>query len=181
MRYLQENESLSRKIFLSIAELTARTGGPVKLADIAYAVYESKDKHRQDSIRLTLDKTLVRCRIVDKIKLGPRDVRYFLTAYLFQEIQTLETSTGQITKPVGSLLFVPLQYWPISREYFMLKSTLVGCESALAKLEEDLKDGHISSSTYEFEKSRLENLSTETKGRLQTFNTIENAMDSVRT
>jgi hypothetical protein len=181
MRYIRDNQSLASKIFLSIAELTIRTGGPVKLADIANAVYRSKDKHKQDSIRLTLDKTLLRCGVVDRIKLGPRDVRYFLLAYRFQEIQTLETHTGPVSKPVGSAVSVPLQFWPIPSEFFLLKSNQVGYESALAKLEEDLKKGRISTNTYEFERSRLQKLSLKTKEKLQSFKTIEQAMSSAQT
>jgi hypothetical protein len=178
MRYIRQNDSLANRIFHSIAELVIQTGGPVKLAEVADAVYGSKQKRKQDSIRLTIDKTLLRCGVVERTKLGPRDVRYFLTAYRFQETQVLETKNGPVTKRVGAVVAVPLRYWPIPSEFFLLKSDQVGYESALAKLDEDLKKGRISKNTYEFERAHLHKLSLRTKEKLESFKAIEDAMRS---
>jgi hypothetical protein len=178
MKYLQQNanNSLAMKILLAIAETSAKRESPVRLADIASAMYGSAEKAKQDIVRIMLDKTLVRCGIVEKIKFGARNVGYFLAAYRFQGVQALETEHGRVTKRMGTLYTIPYEYWPIPEEYHLLKALWVGYESARAKLETDFKNGRVSASTFESEKSRIEEERVAIGERLRAFKPIEEAV-----
>lgn len=176
MKYVRATDSVPRRILFAIAEASACKGGPVKLADIAATIYGSAEKEKQDVLRITLDKTLVRCGIVDKIHFGSRDVRYFLAAYRFQEIDRLQTERESIIREIGTPFVVPPEYWPIPREYFIMRTSLTGYEQVLAKAEDDFRSGLISPSTYTFQRSRLERERSKVKEQLKVFKPIDEAL-----
>ncbi len=87
-KYLEESSKalLTQKIIFALSELTAEKMGPVKLAEIAQKTTGINDKLKQDLVRLTIEKSLLKCGLVEKLKYAPNDVRYILTAYRFQKI-----------------------------------------------------------------------------------------------
>jgi len=88
-KYLEESSQalLTQKIIFAISELTVDKMGPVKLSEIALKTTGQNDKLKQDLVRLTLEKSLLKCGLVEKLKYASNDVRYILTAYRFQKNQ----------------------------------------------------------------------------------------------
>jgi len=144
-----ENDNLANQIFLALLKATSRRGEPVKLSDLTNVLYGAGEKDKQDVVRLTMEKTLIRCGAVDKIHFSDRDVRYFPVAYRFQEVNRVETGTGsKIEQLVGELLEMPREFWPLPDEYFHLVTSERGYEEALAKLDQDSKSGAVDPRTY---------------------------------
>ncbi|EIJ66564.1 hypothetical protein BD31_I1928 [Candidatus Nitrosopumilus salaria BD31] len=63
-KYLEESSKdlLTQKIIFAISELTAEKMGPVKLSEIAHVAIGESDKSKQDLVRLTLEKSLLKMR-----------------------------------------------------------------------------------------------------------------------
>ncbi len=152
-----DREALANQILGALLKASSKKNEPVKLSDIAEVLYGPNEKDKQDIIRLTMDKTLIKCGIVDKIYFSERDVRYFPTAYRFQEIRRVETGTGaKIDELVGEVVELPREYWPVPKEYFDLMASRTSYQEALVKLESDSKSGSIDSQTNQRLKTKLE-------------------------
>jgi hypothetical protein len=158
MKYVRpDTESLASQILTALLKASSRKNEPVKLSEIAAIIYGAEEKDKQDVIRLTMDKTLIKCGIVDKIHFSERDVRYFPIAYRFQEIRRVETGIGtKIEEPLGEVVELPREHWPVPKEYFDLMASRVSYEEALVKLEGDAKNGSIDPQTRQRMKTKLE-------------------------
>ena len=90
-KYLETSsqELLTHKIIFTIAKLTSEKMGPVRLSEIAQELYETNDKSKQDLIRLTMESSLMKCGMVEKLRYAIRDVRYILTGYRFKKLEKL--------------------------------------------------------------------------------------------
>ena len=113
-KYLEEssNQLLTQKILFAISELTAEEMGPVKLSQIAQKTTGEKDKLKQDLVRLTIEKSLLKCGLVEKLKYASNDVRYILTAYRFQKIKEIDSFRGESSQPIGDVFELPKNTWP---------------------------------------------------------------------
>ncbi len=152
-----ESDALANQIFLALLKSSSEKEGPVKLSEIAETVYGASDKAKQDVIRLTMEKTLLKCGLADKIYFKERDVRYFPTAYRFQEVRRVETATGKkIDEVIGEVIELPRSHWPVPKEFFDLTATKVGYEDALKKLEEDHQNSLVTPSSYARLKGKLQ-------------------------
>jgi hypothetical protein len=158
MKYVRpDKEPLANQILTALLKSSSRNNEPVKLAEIAEVIYGPNEKDKQDVLRLTMDKTLIKCGIVDKIYFGERDVRYFPIAYRFQEVRRVETGAGtKIEEPVGEVVELPREHWPVPKEYFDLMASRTSYEEALVKLEGDAKSGSIDSQTHQRLKTKIE-------------------------
>jgi hypothetical protein len=116
--YLEEssNQLLTQKILFAISELTAEEMGPVKLSQIAQKTTGEKDKLKQDLVRLTIEKSLLKCGLVEKLKYASNDVRYILTAYRFQKIKEIDSFRGESSQPLGDVFELPKNTWPLSED-----------------------------------------------------------------
>ena len=96
-KYLEESSKdlLTQKIIFAVAEITIEKMGPVKLSEIAQKVYSESDKKKQDLIRLTIDKSLLKCGLLEKLRYSGNDVRYVLTAYRFQKVKQITLFTWE--------------------------------------------------------------------------------------
>ena len=108
-KYLEESSKdlLTQKIIFAIAELTEEKMGPVKLSEIAQKAIGENDKSKQDLVRLTLEKTLLKCGLAEKLKYASNDVRYILTAYRFQKIKEIDSFRGESSQPIGDVVELP--------------------------------------------------------------------------
>jgi hypothetical protein len=150
-KYLEESskELLTQKILFAISELTAEKMGPVKLSEIAQKAIGESDKSKQDLVRLTLEKSLLKCGLVEKLKYSTNDVRYILTAYRFQKIKEIDSFRGESSQPIGDVLVLPKDTWPISDEFYLLLAKKFGYEQALKKLHSDFDADLIARGKYE--------------------------------
>jgi len=150
-KYLEESskELLTQKIIFAISELTAEKMGPVKLSEIAQKTTGVNDKLKQDLVRLTIEKSLLKCGLVEKLKYAPNDVRYILTAYRFQKIKEIDSFRGDSSEPIGDVFELPKSSWPISDEFYLLLSKKYGYEQSLTKLHSDYDADLIPRGQYE--------------------------------
>jgi len=150
-KYLEESskELLTQKIIFAISELTAEKMGPVKLSEIAQKTTGVNDKLKQDLVRLTIEKSLLKCGLVEKLKYAPNDVRYILTAYRFQKIKEIDSFRGDSSEPIGDVFELPKSSWPISDEFYLLISKKYGYEQSLTKLHSDYDADLIARGQYE--------------------------------
>jgi len=150
-KYLEPSsgEMLTHKVLYSIAKLSSERMGPVKLGEIAQDIFGANDKSKQDIIRLTVDKTLIKCGTVEKLHYAPNDVRYLLTAYRFQKVRKIESFRGDNSEPIGDVFELPRSTWPISEDFLILISRKNGCREALKKLHSDYDLGRIQQGRYE--------------------------------
>lgn len=165
-KYLENpsQERLTQQLIYSIAKLTSEKMGPVKLAEISQDIFSISDKSKQDTIRLTIEKSLLKCGMVEKLKYAPNDVRYILTGYRFQKTKKIESFRGDSSDPVGEVFEIPRTSWPIPDDYFILRAKKEGHVEALKKLHSDFDSGKIPKGTYEILSHRLnDNLSRLTK------------------
>jgi hypothetical protein len=123
--------------------------GPVKLAEIAQAIFGINEKSKQDVIRLTMEKTLLKCGMVEKLHYATNDVRYILTGYRFQKVKKIESFRGDSSEPVGEIFEIPRSSWPIPDEFFILRSKKSGYEEALKKLNSDYDANKVQRGKYE--------------------------------
>ncbi len=150
-KYLEDSsqEMLAHQLIFSIAKLSSEKMGPVKLGEIAQDIFSISDKAKQDNIRLTIEKTLLKCGIVEKLRYAPNDVRYILTGYRFQKTKKIETFRGDTGEPIGEVFELPRSAWPIPDEYFVLRSKKEGFVEALKKINSDYDSGKIPKGSYE--------------------------------
>lgn len=151
IKYIQaDGDALANRILSALLEASSKKNEPVKLSEITEVIYGTSEKDKQDVVRLTTEKTLIRCGIVDKIYFSERDVRYFPVAYRFQEIRRVETGAGaKIDQLVGDVVELPRDHWPVPKEYYELTTSKAACEDALAKLEVDSEQGSIGPRAYQ--------------------------------
>jgi len=178
MKYVQPNkDALANQILVALSKASARRNAPVKLSEITETIHGTAEKDKQDVIRLTMQKTLLKCGIVDKIYVSERDVRYFPVAYRFQEVQRVETGTGaKIEQPVGDVVELSRENWPIPKEFFELVTSKAGYEEALTKLEEDSQSGSVDSQTQQRVKSKLQKGLEDVSKRLKEFEALSELM-----
>jgi len=150
-KYLEDGskELLTQKIIFAISELTSEKMGPVKLSEIAQKVIGQSDKAKQDLIRLTLEKSILKCGLVEKLRYAPNDVRYILTAYRFQKIKEIDSFRGERSEPIGDIFELPKSTWPIPDEFYLLLEKKHGYEKSLNKLHSDFDNKLIPRGKYE--------------------------------
>ena len=150
-KYLEESSQslLTQKIIFAISELTADKMGPVKLSEIALKTTGKNDKLKQDLVRLTLEKSLLKCGLVEKLKYAPNDVRYILTAYRFQKIKEIDSFRGDSSEPIGDVFELPKSSWPIPDEFYLLLAKKYGYEQSIKKLHSDYDSELIPRGQYE--------------------------------
>jgi len=150
-KYLEESskELLTQKIIFALSELTAAKMGPVKLSEIAQKTTGINDKLKQDLVRLTIEKSLLKCGLVEKLKYAPNDVRYILTAYRFQKIKEIDSFRGDSSEPIGDVFELPKSSWPIPDEFYILLARKYGYEESLKKLHLDYDADLIPRGKYE--------------------------------
>jgi hypothetical protein len=150
MKYVvQGDDSLAQQILAALLKTSSRKNGPVKLAEITEEMYGPAQKDKLDVVRLMTEKTLLRCGIVEKIYFSERDVRYFPTAYRFQEVRKMETGTGKTVQLVGDPVALPKDFWPIPAEYFELTIAKETADEALSKLQQDKAGGVVDDRAFE--------------------------------
>ena len=150
-KYLEEEskELLTHKIIFAIAEITYEKRGPVKLAEIAQKIIGESDKNKQDLVRLTIDKSLLKCGIVEKLRYSANDVRYALTAYRFQKVKGVDSFRGESVEPIGEVYELPKSTWPIPDEFFILTAKKFGFGEALKKINTDFDKDELPRGKYE--------------------------------
>ena len=150
-KYLEPSsqETLTHQVILTLAKLTSEKMGPVKLAELAQAIHGTPEKSKQDVIRLTIEKSLLKCGIVEKLRYAPNDVRYILTSYRFQKIRKIESFRGDSAEKIGDVFELPKSTWPIPDEYFVLQSKRFGHDEVLKKINSDFDKGLIPRGKYE--------------------------------
>ncbi|MDE1854271.1 MAG: hypothetical protein KGI38_11080 [Thaumarchaeota archaeon] len=178
MKHVQAgDDSLAKQILAAVLRASSRKNEPVKLADVAEVMYGPGQKDKLDVVRLTMDKTLIRCGIVDKIYFSDRDVRYFPVAYRFQEVSRVETGSGsKIEQLVGDAIALPREFWPVPSEYFELLTAKGAAEDALAKLEADHSLGAVEDRTYEATRKSLVKETEDLTKKLGRYAEIDDAM-----
>ena len=150
-KYLEDSskELLTQKIIFALSELTAEKMGPVKLSEIAQKTTGANDKSKQDLVRLTIEKSLLKCGLVEKLKYASNDVRYILTAYRFQKIKEIDSFRGDSSEPIGDVFELPKATWPIPDEFYILLAKKHGYEQSLNKLHSDFDADLIPRGRYE--------------------------------
>ena len=150
-KYLEESskELLTQKIIFAISELTAEKMGPVKLSEIALKTTGANDKNKQDLVRLTIEKSLLKCGLAEKLKYASNDVRYILTAYRFQKIKEIDSFRGDSSEPIGDVFELPKSTWPIPDDFYLLLAKKYGYEQSIKKLHSDYDADLIPRGKYE--------------------------------
>ena len=150
-KYLEPSsqETLTHQIIFTLAKLTSEKMGPVKLAELAQIIHGTAEKSKQDIIRLTIEKSLLKCGIAEKLRYAPNDVRYILTSYRFQKIRKIESFRGDSAEKIGDVFELPKSTWPIPDEYFVLQSQKYGYDEVLKKINSDFDKGIIPRGKYE--------------------------------
>jgi hypothetical protein len=179
-KYLESSSSemLTHKIIYTIAKLSAEKAGPVKLAEIAQEIFGIGDKSKQDLIRLTVEKTLSKCGMVEKLHYAPNDVRYMLTSYRFQKVRKIESFRGDNAEPVGDIFELPRSTWPISDDFLILLSKKNGYQEALKKIHSDYDAGKIQQGKYEDLKQTFTENLNRTNAKLSKYAQIEEIIKS---
>ncbi len=149
-KYLEESSSelLTQKIIFSIAKLSSEKMGPIKLAAISENIFGISDKSKQDLIRLTIEKSLSKCGIVEKLRYASNDVRYILTAYRFQKVKEIDSFRGDRIESLDTF-DIPKSSWPIQDEFFKLISKKFGYTETLKKINFDFDQGSLPQGKYE--------------------------------
>jgi len=150
-KYLEESskELLTHKIIFAVAEITSEKMGPVKLSEIAQKVIGVGDKSEQDLVRLTIEKSLLKCGIVEKLRYAPNDVRYILTGYRFQKVREIDSFRGESAEPLGQVFEIPKSSWPIPDDFYILVANKHGYGETLKKINSDFDNKVIPRGKYE--------------------------------
>ena len=150
-KYLEPSsqETLTHQIIFTLAKLTSEKMGPVKLAELAQTIHGTAEKSKQDIIRLTIEKSLLKCGIAEKLRYTPNDVRYVLTSYRFQKIRKIESFRGDSAEKIGDVFELPKSTWPIPDEYFVLQSQKYGYDEVLKKINSDFDKELLPRGKYE--------------------------------
>ena len=175
-KYLEEssNELLTHKIIFAIARLTSKKLGPVRLSEIAQEIYQTSEKSKQDLIRTTIEKTLLKCSLVEKLRYASNDVRYILTSYRFQKIKEIESFRGDRKESIGEVFEIPKSTWPIPDEFFLLYAQKTGLLETLSKTNSDFDKKLIPRGKYETLRSKYtDNLNSIQKKIDSKFSGIE--------
>ena len=175
-KYLEEssNELLTHKIIFAIARLTSKKLGPVRLSEIAQEIYQTSEKSKQDLIRTTIEKTLLKCSLVEKLRYASNDVRYILTSYRFQKIKEIESFRGDRKESIGEVFEIPKSTWPIPDEFFLLYAQRTGLLETLRKMNSDFDKKLIPRGKYETLRSEYtDNLNSIQKKIESKFSGIE--------
>jgi hypothetical protein len=161
-KYFEESSKdlLTQQIIYAVAGLVAKKMEPVRLAEIAQSISSTTEKAQQDNIRITIEKTLLKCGIMEKLRYSVKDVRYILTGYRFQKIQNIDSFRGDRVDHVGEIFELPKTVWPIPDEYFLLKAAKTAIESTLKKVNADLDAGLI-------QRGKFESLALDLNNRLE--------------
>jgi hypothetical protein len=155
----EQDELLVHKILLSLAKKVYEKREPVKLRDIVDDLYESVTKREMDIVRQLLKKTLIPSGIVEKLNVEKKDIRYLPTAYRFQETHKVESSSGQtIRKPVGPVIELPREYFPVPSELICLHVQKTSLDRVINKIDEDLSQGKISEPLYQTMRTEYETM-----------------------
>jgi len=149
-KYLEESSSelLTQKIIFSIAKLSSEKMDPIKLAAISENIFGVSDKSKQDLIRLTIEKSLTKCGIVEKLRYASNDVRYILTAYRFQKVKEIDSFRGDRIESLDTF-DIPKSSWPIQDEFFKLISKKFGYTETLKQINFDFDQGVLPKGKYE--------------------------------
>ncbi len=149
-KYLEESSKdlLTHKIIFSIAKLSSEKMGPVKIAEISKDVFGEDEKSKKDLIRLSIEKSLSKCGMVEKLLYASNDVRYLLTAYRFQKVREIDSFRGDRVESLDKFE-IPKSLWPIPDEYFKLLSKKFGYDESLKKINSDFDHGVIPRGEYE--------------------------------
>ncbi len=149
-KYFEESSSelLTQKIIFSIAKLSSEKMGPVKLTAISENIFGISDKSKQDLIRLTIEKSLSKCGIVEKLRYASNDIRYILTAYRFQKVKEIDSFRGDSIESLDTF-DIPKSSWPIQDEFFQLISKKFGYAETLKQINSDFDQGLLSRGNYE--------------------------------
>ncbi|MDG6222993.1 MAG: hypothetical protein IAX21_01190 [Candidatus Bathyarchaeota archaeon] len=146
----KQEELLVHKILLSLAKKIYEKREPVKLREIVGDMYDTVTKREMDIVRQLLKKTLIPSGIVEKLNLGKKDVRFLLAAYRFQEMQTVESSSGEkIREAIGPVIELPRECFPVPTQLLSLQVQKTSLSKVLNKLDDDLAQGKISESIYQ--------------------------------
>jgi len=180
-KYLEpsSSEMLTQKIIYSIAKLTAEKMGPVKLAEIAQPIFGVGDKSKQDLVRLTIEKTLLKCGLVEKLHYAANDVRYILTSYRFQKVRKIDSFRGDNAEPVGEVLELPRSLWPVPDNFLILLSKKNGYTEALKRLGSDYDAGKVAQGRYEELKRSLVDSLDKIDGKLHQYAGVEELFATV--
>ena len=149
-KYFEKSSSelLTHKIIFSIAKLSSEKMDPIKLAAISENIFGISDKSKQDLIRLTIEKSLSKCGIVEKLRYASNDVRYILTAYRFQKVKEIDSFRGDRIESLDTF-DIPKSSWPIQDEFFKLISKKFGYTETLKKINFDFDQGSLPQGKYE--------------------------------
>ncbi len=149
-KYLEDSSKdlLTHKIIFSIAKLSSEKMRPVKLAEISLDLFDVNEKSKQDTIRLTIEKSLSKCGIVEKLRYSHNDVKYALVAYRFKKIEKIDSFRGDRSKSL-ELFEIPKIFWPVPDEFFQLISKKYGIGETLKKINSDFDNDLILRGKYE--------------------------------
>ncbi len=149
-KYFEESSSqlLTHKIIFSIAKLSSAKMQAVKLAEISLDLFDESTKQKQDLIRLTLEKSLLKCGLVEKLRYTSKDVRYILTAYQFRKVSEIDSFRGDRVKFLDSF-DIPKLFWPIPDEFYQILSQKHGLKESLKKINSDYDQGLILQGKYD--------------------------------
>jgi hypothetical protein len=165
-KYLEESSKdlLTQQIVYAIANLVVKKMEPVRISEIAQTIFNTTEKAQQDNIRITIEKTLLKCGIVEKLRYSVKDVRYILTGYRFQKVQNIDSFRGDRVDNVGDVFELPRALWPIPDEYFLLKTVRTAIESTLKKVNSDFDAGLI-------QRGKFENITLDLNNKLEQITT----------
>ncbi len=178
-KYLEESSKdlLTHKIIFSIAKLSSEKMGPVKIAEISKDVFGEDEKSKKDLIRLSIEKSLSKCGMVEKLLYASNDVRYLLTAYRFQKVREIDSFRGDRVESLDKFE-IPKSLWPIPDEYYKLLSKKFGYDESLKKINSDFDHGVIPRGEYEdLIREYSKNLTQIQKKIHSKFNGLEDLVD----
>jgi len=178
-KYFEESskELLTHKIIFSIAKLSSKKMSPVKLSEISLDLFDVNEKSKQDTIRLTIEKSLSKCGIVEKLRYSSNNVRYILTSYRFKKIKEIDSFRGDRTKSL-ELFEIPKLFWPIPDEFFQLTSKKYGINEAIKKINSDFDNDLILRGKYDdLNREFSENLSKIQKKLSAKFSGLEDLIN----
>ena len=168
-----EEELLTRKVLLSLAKKVYEKREPVKLREIVDDLYTTVTKRELDVVRLLIKKTLIPSGIVEKLRVGKKDIRFLLNAYRFQETRKVHSSSGQVIRePVGPVIEIPREHFPIPSEALQLLIFKTSLDHVLNKLDEDFGHGKISETLYETMRTEYKGLMEDVCERLKEHNEL---------
>ncbi len=177
-KYLEESSKdlLTQQIIYAVANLVVKKMEPVRISEIAQAISNTTEKTQQDNIRITIEKTLLKCGIMEKLRYSVKDVRYILTGYRFQKVQNIDSFRGDRVDHVGEVFELPRTLWPIPDEYFLLKTIRTAIESTLKKVNSDLDTGLIQRGKFESItldlNNRLEQITTKIRSKYEKLDSL---------